>query len=767
MKHTLLAGAAVILTLSSGQAWAQDAEEADSGDIVVTATRSETLLSKTPIAMTAITGDDLRARGISGPTDLANSVPNLQLNRTLNAIQITIRGVSSTDNTEKGDPSAAFLLDGVYIARPQQVDVSFFDISRIEVLRGPQGTLYGRNTTAGVVNIITNKPKLGAFSAGINVGYGNYETMNVNGFVNVPLGDKIAFRAAASYDQRDNYLHVKPGDTADINPFRKNLATRAQLYFEPSDSLNITLRGEYSKLRGSRIANVRASNFFNLGQRDALGRPLWIAGTRSTRQLQTLTTDIQPIPSAQFNLGDQSTAEPSINNRSWGMEGELNWDFGPATMTYIGSYREYHANENLPVDVGAPITFNATFNGDYEQQSHELRFALNSDGPLKAQAGLYYFREESGIALILINTPFVPFPIFGFPQVPTIASSKAGYAQLTYSISDNIRLTAGGRYTDDNKFRFGHTILQQTLTFNPLTDLNFQNAAKIDGNITNKKFTWRAGIEADVLDNGLLYGTVSTGYKAGGFGDGCLAGVVTRGELCNQARDPRILFYQPETLTAYEVGFKNKFSDALRVSIAAFHYDYKNLQLSQIAQVSGAPSTVTLNAGAAKVTGVEAEATLTPSDNDRFDLSYAYTDARYSKYCPFDDPTSAVPIGANGCRTALSFEGRPLDRAPKHVVSAGYSHTFPIGEGNVIAGARTRLSSSYVITNFGAGVQYRNPSHTRTDLSLTYNAPDDRFYIQGYLQNVENEVQLQNVDGFGNATPTDPRTYGVRAGFKF
>ncbi len=770
MKRALLAGTAIFISMTASQALAQDkpaADNADLGDIIVTATRSETLLSKTPIAITAITGDNLRAAGIAGPTDLGDSVPNLSIDRVGNAVQITIRGVSSTDNTEKGDPSAAFLLDGVYLARPQMADVAFFDINRVEVLRGPQGTLYGRNTTAGVVNVISNKPKLGTFEAGVNAGYGSYSAVNADGFVNVALGEKAALRAAASFDQRDGYLNTKPGDTAKVDPFRKNLTGRVQAYVEPTESINVLLRADYAKLRGSRFSDVRAANFYDLSKTDSLGRPLWIADGKSTRDLLTYTTDIQPIPSAQFGIGDTSTSELSINNNIWGVEGEVNWDMGPATMTYIGSYREYHAAENLGIDVGAPITFNGTFDGDYKQQSHEVRFALNSDGPLKAQAGLYYFREESGIALILINTPFVPFPIFGFPQKPTIASSKAAYAQVTYGITDTVRLTAGGRYTDDNKSRFGHTILQQTLTFNPATDVNLQNAAQIDGSIINKKFTWRLGAEADVLDGGLMYGSVSTGYKAGGFGDGCLAGVTTRGELCNQARDPRILFYQPETLTAYELGFKNKFSSSFRVSMAAFHYQYKNLQLSQIANVSGAPSTVTLNAGAAKVTGLETEATFTPDDNNRLDLSYSFTNARYSKYCPFDDPTSAAAIGANGCRTALSFKGRPLDRSPKHVLTAAYARTIPVGDGGVVASVRTRLSSFYVITNYGAGVQYVNPGLTRTDASLTYNAPGDQYYLQGYVQNIENNVRLQRVDGFANASPSDPRTYGVRAGFRF
>lgn len=338
MKRFMLAATASLFGLAAVPVWAQSSadEAAGNGDIIVPATRSETLLSKTPIAITAITGDDLRSKGITGPTDLGDSVPNLSIDRVGNAVQITIRGVSSTDNTEKGDPSAAFLLDGVYLARPQQVDVAFFDINRVEVLRGPQGTLYGRNTTAGVVNVITNKPKLGKFGVGANAGYGTYDAINVDGFINVPLGDNLALRAAASYDQRDNYQRVAPGDNAKIDPFRKNLASRLQLYFEPNDAINITIRGEYSTLKGSRTSDVRASNFYDLGRTDALGRPVWNIAGRSTRQLLTLSPDIQPIPSARFGIGDPRTSEPSIDNNIWGVEGELNWDIGAAALTYIG-----------------------------------------------------------------------------------------------------------------------------------------------------------------------------------------------------------------------------------------------------------------------------------------------------------------------------------------------------------------------------------------------------------------------------------------------
>uniref|UniRef100_UPI0035BC8F27 TonB-dependent receptor plug domain-containing protein n=1 Tax=Sphingomonas sp. TaxID=28214 RepID=UPI0035BC8F27 len=168
----------------------QEDAAAAQGDIVVTAQRTSSLASKTPIALSAIDGDALRSQGVTNPTRLEEQVPNLSIVRN-QGLQITIRGVSSSDNSEKGDPSAAFLLDGVYLARPQAQEVSFFDVARVEVLRGPQGTLYGRNTTAGLINVITNRPA-SEFQAAGNLIYGNYDTVQGDAMINLPISDLLA-----------------------------------------------------------------------------------------------------------------------------------------------------------------------------------------------------------------------------------------------------------------------------------------------------------------------------------------------------------------------------------------------------------------------------------------------------------------------------------------------------------------------------------------------------------------------------------------------
>jgi iron complex outermembrane recepter protein len=773
MKISVISRASLIAlsaaTMYVAPAFAQDAAEeaVATDDIVVTATRSETLLSRTPIAISAITGDALRSEGITSPTDLGRDVPNLSIDRA-NGLQITIRGITSTDGTEKGDPSAAFLLDGVYIARPQAADVSFFDVQRVEVLRGPQGTLYGRNTTAGVVNVISNKPTLSKIAAGANAGYGRANSYNADAYVNVPLGQIAALRVAGSFDKRDNYIRPLITDTISISPFRENYAGRAQLLIEPNDALSVLLRADYAKLKGTRITNVRLSNFF--GSSTGVDQPYVGANSNADTLLtRGANTPLNPF-AVSFGAGNSSTPLPLIDNKTYSFEGELNYNLGPASLTYIGSYRRFFSNENQLLDLATGFSAPVVFNGNYKQQSHELRVAANDIENLKLQAGLYYFKEKSAIALYLFN--FVG-PVFGFPQ-DTTSSSKAAYAQATYSFSPSIRLTLGGRYTDDSKFRLGHTVFQQTLVFNPAAgDTRLQNAADIS-NIKHTKFTWRAGLDADVGENGLAYGSVSTGYKAGGFNDGCTAGVTTAGELCNQPRSFGNLYYQPETLTAYEIGYKGRFFDnVLRLSGGVFRYEYKNLQLSQVAPIpGGGVNQVTQNAASARVTGLELDATIQPDERNRIDLGLTLTDAKYADYCPLGFVTGSTSVCGNGAVPVAGpgpdFKGRQLDRSPKQTVSAAYSYTYPFdGGANLSFKASTKLSAAYQLTNFGAAQQHKVPSFTKSDLSLTFNAADDRFYIQGYASNLENTITLSSVDGFGNAIPQDPRTYGVRAGFKF
>lgn len=751
--------AAIALSVGTVPALAQDQagaapEGSSDGEIIVTATRGETLISKTPVAMSAIAGDDLRSAGISNPTSLADQVPNLDISRA-NGLQITIRGVTSTDGTEKGDPSAAFLLDGIYIARPQVQEVSFFDVQRVEVLRGPQGTLYGRNTTAGLVNVIANKPMFDSLSGSVDLAYGSYENIQGTGVLNVPLGENFAVRAAVNYDRRDSYLYEGTGVTRSLDPFINNFSARLSVATR-WDSGELVIRGDYSSMNGTGFNAPSVTNAFSFPSGPGANgvTPLFLSSTTS-RQRRTVNTPI--------------VAEPAGDNSTWGIMADLNQDFGGVTLSYLGSYREFTRDEDgISVRGLGATSVPTTFEGEYWQQSHELRLSTNGDGPFKAQAGVYYFQERSGIAFYLYGarSPIVDTVgyVFGFPQDPTKAKSYAGFAQGTYSLTETLRLTGGVRYSHDDKSRVGFTVLCATVACNGRTSTGAPIAGESRlANDASRSFsatTWRVGLDHDLNDRTLLYATVSTGYKAGGFNDGCEASVTSG---CNNNSSESALYYEPETLTSYEVGIKARFMDnAVRLNLSAFHYDYDQLQLTQLI-VCVPPNgncLNTTNAGKAKVDGVELEAFITPSENDKFDFNVNWLDARYTEYRPSN---AGVPAG-------IDFAGRELDRSPRWTASAGYRHTFQLGNGgNIEAGIRTRMSASYRLAALAQLMQFRQPGYTRTDATLTYNGPDDGYYLQLFAKNLENTVVVTTASAGNNGTLQlgDPRTFGVRAGFKF
>lgn len=733
MKSALRLAASVI-ALIAHPAMAQEADEnVQEGDIIVTATRTETLLSETPIAISAFGGEDLIESGVSNPTQLVDLVPNLSIVRG-NGLQITIRGVTSTDGTEKGDPSAAFMLDGIYLARPQAQEVSFFDIERVEVLRGPQGTLYGRNSTAGVINVISARPKF-ELGGSVDFSYGSFNHTNGTAVINVPLGDTFAVRAAANFDRRDSYLiDGNVGDGVELDPFKNNLSLRLSTLFEPTEDFSLLLVGDYSTIKGNPTNSVPSANFFSnvvTGPRATFERPTYIDPT--ARAGRTLA-----LPQAQQAFRD---------NEEYGIMSEMNWNFGPATLTYLGSYRESQRLEFSNIFNG-PVS--ADFAGDYWQTSHELRLAFG-EGPLQGQVGGYYFKEKSGIAFF-INNLLGPDTRFGFPQDPTIAENKSVFGQLTYEVAPDLNLTGGIRYSHDLKSRVGNTVLDvfdSVVDSYNIGDFIVRNIFQ-DNNASRNfsKVTWRLGIDYD-SPLGLIFASVSTGYKAGGFNDGCEIGT---GTTC--ALPANALYYNPETLTAYEAGVKFDLANDVRLNATVFHYDYNGLQLSQVANLCGGPCQVTTNAAAAKVDGLELELNVQATENLGLRGSLNYIDARYAEFEP---------------QPGVDLSGRALNRSPEFTWSIGLDYVVPVGDGELVADAGIRGSSSYDLTDLATFAYFQQPSYTKTDLSLTYNAADDAFYVGVFVENLENDLILTSAAAgtFDAATFADPRTVGVRAGVHF
>ncbi|HWU01706.1 MAG TPA: TonB-dependent receptor [Novosphingobium sp.] len=758
MRHHLMAGAALAIALTAAtSAYAQQATppQPASDDIVVTATRQSTLLSKTPIAMTAVTGEGLRSAGVTDARSLAQLTPNLAITENGDGLRIAIRGVTSTDGTEKGDPSAAFLLDGIYIARSQDQQGSFYDVSQVEVLRGPQGTLYGRNTTAGVVNVQSNRPKA-KWEGSLDVKYGNLNSQNVTGMINAPIGQSLGIRLAANYDRQNSNLVESVANPAySINPGRRVFSTRLSFGGDVG-RLHFVVRGDYSRQRGSMTNAVPLNNFFsNIGTTGV--DPTYIAG-KSANAYRSLGYG-QSYPSYKWytNYGIMAEATYALTDA--------------IDVTYLGSYRESKHQFVQDLYFQQVLQNPATFWGKYHQNSQELRLAFGKGHKLHGQAGGYYFEEQSYLNYTLgnplANLVYAGASGYAFPQGPTVARSKAGFGQVTYDALPGLHLTGGVRYTHDLKSRNGATVLyfpDQASVPSSFGSQCVGTTCTLNQNIASRTFekvTFKFGADYDVSNLGLVYASVSTGYKAGGFNDGCVTG---NGLGC--ALNASQLYYQPETLTAYEGGVKFKFMDGkVHFNASVFHYDYKNLQLSQAATLkdptTGANVLQTLiqNAGNAKVDGIETEATFTPTRDDRLLVAINYTNARYSNFTP-----------TNSSGDSVNFAGKALDHAPKWTATVAYNHTFNLGQGNrVEAGVMSRISSAYYMSDLNMLYQFRQPSFTKTDLTVTYKADQDRYYVQAFAKNLENNITIAAAAAGNTPSVTieEPRTFGVRAGVKF
>jgi len=698
---------------------ADSAEAADS-EIVVTALRRDQALSKTPVAIAAVSGDQLAAEGVTTSRDLQNIVPNLSVGPS----GFAIRGVASADFTEKGDPSTAYNMDGIYIARPTEQSLTMFDVNRVEVLRGPQGTLYGRNATAGVINVISNRPA-DNFEAAAGAEYGNFDTLRFNAMVNTPLGESVALRLAGAYNYHKGFTATR--DNRSKLDDQNDLGLRASLLFNLGDSTSLYVSGDYAQSHTNGQARVE------------VGRALAQNDDHSLRY-QNPGVDTY----SRFNAG--------------GITAELNSDLGFAKLTVLGGWRKSTWRERVTrgdLPPATPFTPNGDFISfqNHDQHSLEARLASQGDGPLQWVLGGYYFRESTYTAPDLKFFTAAPFAFRLFFDLNAKAETYAGFAQATYEITPGVRVTGGLRYTNDTKSRVGTQTYQALVAVNIFTGCanpcynvtfcvtNF-NGQYPGGGIPKSKVTWKAGIEGDLSDDVLAYFNVTSGYKAGGFNDGSPADP-----------SPVPFFYKPETITSYEAGIKGTVLDRkLYFALTGFTYSYNDLQQGLVKTGGGA---VTLNVPSASVKGVELEGYYRLGDNTKLDYSMSILDATYGNFFPLQG------------NTTLNLKGTPLDRSPDFTGRFGLTQDIPLANGGRISGnVGFKWSGSYVVTDFNTATQIVQKSYTRTDLSLGYFAPDESWFVQAYARNLENKRLLGNFE-LASFTLTDPRQYGIRAGVKF
>ena len=794
---------------------AAPAEANEGEEIIVTAQNRAQNVQDVPITMDVIGGEELKNAGFSDMNDVGKIAPVVQVNQDQGTVKVTVRGVGTTTNDEAQDTSVVVNVDGEYINRPNALGVALFDIERVEVLRGPQGTLYGRNSTGGAVNFITRKV---GRDTGLNasVSYGNYNAVRADTGIDLTFGDIGGLRIAGFYENRDGYVKhpARPafaifpefeGGRSDDN---KAFGGRASLTLKPTDALRIDLAAEYAEreftpgtfaftdLNGP--GNGPGSTCDQQGYTPVA--PAWLAAPKFLLLCTPSNTDfLSTIDRGEYEAPFYGLGH--IEQETYALRGRVSYEFSKAaTLTYIGGYRNF---EQPDVYLTLPTSYRSfAFEDVAKTQSHELR--LNGDvGGIVYQVGGFYFKEEldreSGFFLpIGPNGSFLSY--FGRDIV---SDSKSVFGQAEVPIIDTLTAVGGLRYTKNKR---DAVYLNATPFFNPNADifggtppaggppdiflgnparpttdylfnsgsgrkniLNLPYLQTLDLGSSESKVTWLLGLNYKPNNDTLIYAKASTGFKGGGFdavGD-----------------------YKPETNTAFEGGAKLNFGPRGRsiFNVSGFYYDYKDLQVSVLLDTTVGGQT--FNAGEATIWGLEATVDHELSRNDIVHASVNYLHAKYGEllaqfnvFCidqnPNDDVACTNGVGDLDPSTAVieqpDFAGNRPPFSPRWILTAGYDHIFDLGgAGTVTAGFNTTYKSSYFLDfyNYKDGKQ---KSFHQTDLSVEWRDARDRFGVQAFVKNLENKRPL-TYGSFISAGPDDnfnwqfgsPRLYGARLSVDF
>lgn len=699
-------------------------------EIVVTAEKRQTSASKTPIAMDVFSASEIKEQGIHDLSSLSQVDPSLQFASTgIGAVLLTMRGVSSRDTTEIGDPAVPVSIDGFFQDRSYSVNQSAYDLERIEVLRGPQGTLYGRNAIGGVVNFVTHRPTMNFEGYG-SLEFGSYNLLNSEGAVNVPLSDTVQIRGSWGVYSHDGYRSAPRANSHYDDDDAKS--GRISVAFEPFDGFTGLVYGQYLRNSGYGAGYQQIPFTWNAAHTD-ISHAL-PAGIDS----QTAANNLEPF---RQDLTDYRL--------HWEFKyANLPWDM---TLTYLGGYDETTLSNQEDLDnlaSGKPATFTPVERP--HTQNQELRLASADDQRLTWQAGLFYFNEASSVNStysILSGSSLAPALAFRYPLVNS--DSYAAYGQVAYKILDELKLSVGGRETYDDKTREGFEYIYPALVGATGTaPLSIVNQG---GNGRWSKFTWHVGLDWTPTDTTLVYAKVDTGYKAGGF---------------NSTGSNTSFPYGPEKAINYEIGVKQAlFENRLKIGAAAFYEDYKGYQAS-LGTCPTCNSSVAgvQNAGAARIEGVETSLDALVEPIGKFNVSVNYLSAVFTDF--HGTLSLYSPSGSLGT-VPYDLTGNTLIQSPRWTVAAGLEHNWDMANGGEItARIQTSFRTAQYFNNYNFA-DSRQDGYTLSDAFVQYSGPDNRYTVQLYVHNLENAAYFTSAAENGTAHAYQyafgaPRTFGAK-----
>lgn len=815
-RNALIASTALATAmLIAAPVYAQDtapqaAAPASDGDIIVTATRRETTLQSTPIAVSAFGQAQLDKQQVKDVTDLARFVPSLQFNQQgdQSAVLLTLRGIGNDSAyTEVADPEVAIYVDGIYSPRSQGASVLMYDMERVEVLRGPQGTLFGRNATVGALSLISAKPKLGEFEGNVEVTGGNYDRLGIRGAINLPITDTLAARIAFVADRHDGYADFQPAP--DIDGINKSaFVTRGKKYYA----------ADQKSVRGSLLWQPSDKFSWNLS-----AEGFWDTGAPVIGLLQTPRAGTK-------RWSTLSDTAPDTDRYSAAVRSTMNYDVTDGIqLSYIAGWSRIGGSTQTDADAGAlPPTGekdaagndlplgafgeNRTLSSRYDFQSHEVQLKSSGEQTFDWILGAYYSHEKNRIRFDIDQRNGYRDGTFSwagsFIQANRQIDSRAVFGQVVWHATDAIRVTGGLRYTSDKKEDIGGRNVTYSGAGCTPADLApggacqggifgaYPNATaqelvallpgfSISSNDVKgkwNKLTYLARVDADIAEDVLGYASISTGFKSGNIQDN--AGLT-----------------DPETLTNYEIGLKSRFLDRkVTLNLAAYYSDFKGYQVNQAVTFRDAQGNVvrsqivTQNADGAKAYGLEAELTanFTPADRLQFSGTLQKT--------KLDDLESVDGRLYDGGKQSsiAQLKGNELAHAPRFSATISYEHDFELASGATIT---PRLTTHYETASWlsyfngdanpfvnanlpadnmpGRGTNGtdwdRQKAYFRSDAALRFTAPDGNYTVEAFVQNIENGKIRTNASAFGAprydpvflSNLQAPRTWGVRAKANF
>ncbi len=716
-------------------------------EIIVTAEKRAESLQDVPVAITAYSSEGLKARGLSTPQDLQFATPGLSIgeDHTGGTANVSVRGIATENYQAGGDPGVPIHINGHYTQSTAYIFRDFIDVERVEVLRGPQGTLYGRNAVGGNINLITKRPTED-FEGEVGAALGNYDRRLLTGVVSGPLAEGLRGRFVAASGKRDGYVeNLGAGDDLNTEDY---ISLRGSLEYDFSENFEAYLNAYYFK----------------------------DTGTSFTRRLDANPNNISntEIRKAAVNLPSQDLDE------SIGASLDLSWDLGGVIIRSLSAYDDTQKNSIYDIDATTLQREAFFFDIGYTVFTQELQVVSDHDGPLQWVTGLYYYNEESETHFNIIldrfdtdengltgidgdsDQPLLYLETF----MPIKSRSYAAYGQVDYSLTDQLELVAGLRYTRDEKERLSRS--ERSLSNGgsvalfgggflvPLTTVRFDNTG--DNGASWEKVTWKAGLNYHINDDAMVYASYSRGYKAGGY------------------NTDNVVAYNPEVVDAFELGLKGLWLDnRLRTNLSAFYYDYSDKQ-EFVRKPPSAEfpngSFAIENAATVKVKGFELETSAFLTDALTVDINIAYLSSEYDQY--FSEDAIFNP----GVLADLS--GNKSSLAPEWSIYVGVGYILPVfsdyGQFTLrgdLSWKDKQYSSPYNRTPQPdlLGNADLIPSYTLANARLQWESRDTTVQVELFVRNITDEDIISNsylaqaAEQF--ETYLAPRTYGISVGYRF